>query len=69
MQEQELMIIGTSDAVYAEYSYKARDGIYTLLIMCDGDPVSVEGFNSKADLLAVANEAKEYGTKVYQYFG
>jgi hypothetical protein len=54
------LIVGLSEKVQAEYSYRA-DGKYTVLEMYDGEAVATEGFNTLKAALAETKEAVEFG--------
>ncbi len=63
MAQEEILYIGPSEAIRTEYSY-AADEAFTVFIMYDGEPVSVEGFNTEAAAHAVGKEAEAYGARV-----
>jgi hypothetical protein len=44
-------ITGTSEAVEAEFSYRAREA-FTVLELYDNEPVTTEGFDTLASMLA-----------------
>jgi len=64
----EIIYAGRSELIGAGCTYHA-DEAFTLLIMCDDEPVSVEGYNSKAALQRVIDDARKNGTTVYGFFG
>lgn len=42
----ERLIVGTSEAVQAEYALAAMDKPFTLAILVDNETISIEGFNT-----------------------
>jgi hypothetical protein len=63
----ELLVVGLSDNVFAEYSYRA-DAPFTWLELWDGEVISVKGYSNKAEMLADAVEAESFGCPVQRFF-